>query len=116
MGGVSGNVTLAVGGDVFLLKDVTLSNRHDLTTVSGRRTPGIVVFGSPVPYGSLPKVCGDQAVTGSGRIVMCQGSRLVADGLVYTQNGMAIESQGSVDQIGAMYFNNRGTPNPSFTA
>jgi hypothetical protein len=115
LGGPSGNVTLAVGGDLIILKHVTLSNRHDLTTVSGRRTPGIVVFGSPGPHGGPARACGDQSVTGSGRVVMCEGSRLVVDGLVYTQDGMALEPRASVDQVGAMYHNNRGTPNPSFT-
>jgi hypothetical protein len=114
LGGPSGNVTLAVGGDLILPNNVTLINTHDLTTVSGRRTPGIVVFGSPAPGAGW--VCGHrQYVTGSGRLVMCGGSRLVVDGLVYTQDGMAIEPQALVDQVGAMYHNNRGTPNPSFT-
>ncbi len=119
LGGPSGNATLAVGGDLIILNKVTLTNRHDLTTVSGRRTPGVVVFGSPsvVVFGGPTKMCGGQSyITGSGRLVMCEGSRLVVDGLVYTQDGMAIESQASVDQVGAMYHNNRGTPNPSFTA
>jgi hypothetical protein len=36
------------------------------------------------------------------------------DGLVYTQDGMAMGPKAFVDQVGAMYHNNRGTPNPSF--
>jgi hypothetical protein len=40
---------------------------------------------------------------------------LIVDGLLYTQDGMAIESGAFVDQIGAMYHNNQGTPNPSFS-
>ena len=39
---------------------------------------------------------------------------MVVDGLIYTEDGMAVESGGSVDQVGAMYHNNRGTPHPSF--
>ena len=115
LGGPSGNATVAVGGDLIMLKQVTLTSRHDLTTVPGRRTPGILVFGSPVPALNATRMCGDQYVTGSGRLVMCEGSKLVVDGLIYTQDWMAIGSQASVDQVGAMYHNNRGTPNPSFT-
>jgi hypothetical protein len=62
-------------------------------------------------------MCGRQTgldVNGSGRLVMCAGSTLVVDGLVYTQDGMAIQPQAFVDQVGAMYHNNRGTSNPSF--
>ena len=46
--------------------------------------------------------------------MLCEGSTLTVDGLVYTQDGMAIEPGVRVDQVGAMYHNNRGTPNPSF--
>lgn len=116
LGGPSGNATLAVGGDLIMLPQATLTNRHDLTTISGRRTPGILVFGSRVPAPNATRMCGDQYVTGSGRLVMCEGSRLVVDGLVYTRDGMAIGSQASVDQVGAMYHDTRGTSNPSFTA
>ncbi len=115
VGGPSGNVALGVGGDLIIQNGRTLTNRHDLTTVSGRRTPGIVVFGAPGPFGGLTKVCGGRQLTRSGRLLMCEGSTLVVDGLVYTQDGMEIESHASVDQVGAMYHNNRNTPNPSFT-
>jgi hypothetical protein len=114
LGGPSGNATLAVGGDLVIGRNRTLTNRHDLTTVSGRRTPGIVVLGAPSVRERPTRVCGGQPLTGSGRLVMCEGSTLIVDGLVYTQDGMAIEPKASVDQIGAMYHNNRGTPNSSF--
>jgi len=39
----------------------------------------------------------------------------VVDGLVYTRDGMALGPRASVDQIGAMYHDNTGTANPSFT-
>lgn len=45
---------------------------------------------------------------------LCEGSALTVDGLVYTQDGMAVESGAFPDQVGAMYHNNRGTTNPSF--
>jgi hypothetical protein len=40
---------------------------------------------------------------------------LIVDGLVYTQDGMAVEPRAYVDQVGAMYHNNAGTANPSFS-
>ena len=115
LGGTSGNATLAVGGDLIINENLTVTNRHDLTIPTGRTTPGIVVLGFGTPVGHPTFVCGGQHVNGSGRFVVCERSKLVVDGLVYTQDGMTIESQASVDQIGAMYHNNRGTPNPSFT-
>lgn len=115
LGGPSGNVTLAVGGDLTIYNERTLTITHDLTTVPGRRTPGIVVFGAPALSPTPTLMCGGQHVTGSGRVVMCEGSTLVVDGLIYTQDGMVIQPRASVDQIGAMYHNNRNTPNPSFT-
>ncbi len=114
LGGPSGNVTLGVGGDLIVAAKATVTNRHDLATVAGRQTPGIVVFGSPKMYAFKRRICGDQ-VNGSGRIVVCGGSTLVVDGLVYTQDGMAVGRKAFVDQVGAMYHNNRGTANPSFT-
>ena len=115
LGGPSGNVTLAVGGDLIILNQATLTNTHDLATVSGRRTPGIVVFGYSPPAPFRATTCGVPNVNGSGRVVMCAGSRLIVDGLVYTHDGMAIGPHASVDQVGAMYHNNGGTPNASFT-
>ena len=115
LGGPSGSVTLAVGGDLIIYNERTLTITHDLTTVSGRRTPGVVVFGTPALSLTPTQVCGGQHVTGSGRLVMCEGSTLVVDGLIYTQDGMVVQPKASVDQIGAMYHNNRNTPNSSFT-
>jgi hypothetical protein len=115
LGGPSGNVTLAIAGDLIIQNDRTLTNTHDLTTVPGRRTPGILVFGAPGPSSTPIRVCGGQNVNGSGRLVMCEGSGLVVDGLVYTQDGMVVQPRSFVDQVGAMYHNNRNTPNPGFT-
>jgi hypothetical protein len=115
LGGPSGNVTLAVRGDLIIYNQRTLTITHDLTTVSGRRTPSVVVLGAPEPSPTPTQVCGRQYVTGSGRLVMCEGTNLIVDGLVYTQDGMSMQAQASVDQVGAMYHNNRGTSNPSFT-
>ncbi len=115
LGGPSGNVTLAVRGDLIIYNERTLTITHDLSTVPGRRAPSVVVLGAPDPSPTPTQVCGGQYVTGSGRLVMCEGTTLIVDGLVYTQDGMSIQSLASVDQIGAMYHNNRGTPNPSFT-
>jgi hypothetical protein len=113
LGGAAGDVTLAVAGDLIIFPGRTITNRHDLATVPGRRTPGIVVLGAPTPAPIAGQVCG-QPVNGSGRMVVCAGGTLVVDGLVYTQDGMVVQLQASVDQVGAMYHNNRGTLNPSF--
>ena len=114
LGSVPGNVTLAVAGDVIIDSKIAVTLRHDLTTVTGRRTPGILVLGAPHPLDRLRETCGGQRVNRSGRLVLCEGSSLTVDGLVYTQDGMAVEPGARVDQVGAMYHNNRGTPNPSF--
>ncbi len=49
LGGASGNVTLAVGGDLTIDPKLTVANMHDLSTVARRRTPAIVVLGTPNP-------------------------------------------------------------------
>ncbi len=87
LGGDSGTVTLAVAGDLIINKKLTLTNRHDLSTALGRRMPGIVVLGSPEPAVLPTEVCGGQRVDGSGRLVLCEGSALIVDGLIY--RGMA---------------------------
>ncbi len=115
LGGTSGNVTLAVGGDLIIGENVAVANRHDLSTVAGRRTPAIVVLGARNPADISTETCGRRRVNWSGGFVMCEGSTLAVDGLVYTQDGMAVEPGAFVDQVGAMYHNNRGTGNPSFT-
>jgi hypothetical protein len=115
LGGNSGNLTLAVAGDLIVLDARHITNRHDLSTVAGRRAPGIVVFGSSNPGDHSILACGDQLATGTGRLIMCPGSSLVVDGLVFTVDGMVMEPEASVDQVGAMYHSNRGTPNSSFT-
>jgi hypothetical protein len=115
LGGPTGNVTLAVAGDLIIGPQRALTNRHDLTTVPGRRTPAIVVLGAPRMRDRSTPVCGGNRVSGSGRLVMCDGSTLVVDGMIYTQDGMAVGPKASVDQVGAMYHNNRGTPSPGFT-
>ena len=109
-----GNITLAVRGDLIVDNKAAVVIRHDLSSVTGRRTPGIVVFGFRDPVAPMTSMCGGQRVNGSGRLLLCRGTILVVDGLTYTQDGMAIEPRASVDQIGAMYHNNRGTPNSSF--
>ena len=119
LGGPSGNVTLAVGGDLVVQSASTLINTHDLATVSGRRTPSIVVLGAAAPSATPTRVCPSltsPSVNGSGRLVLCEGSALVVDGLVYTQDGMVIEPRALVDQVGAMYHNHRATLNASFRA
>jgi hypothetical protein len=118
LGGSAGDVTLAVAGDLILAEDVRLANRHDLSTAAGRQRPGILVFGFTVPAARPTPLCRGQAVNGSGRLVLCGGSRqrLTVDGLIYTTDGMAVGPGASVDQIGAMYHGNRGTSNPSFAS
>lgn len=116
LGGEAGDATLVVEGDVVVDAEVSLMNRHDLSTVAGRRMPGILVFGFPQPAARTTTVCRGQTINGSGRLVLCGGTaqRLVVDGLVYTADGMAMLHGASVDQIGAMYHNSRGTSQTSF--
>jgi hypothetical protein len=109
-----GNVTLAVRGDLIVDNKSALTIRHDLSTAAGRRAPGIVVFGFRDAVRPMTTMCGDERVNGSGRLILCPGTTLTVDGLVYTEDGMTVESGAFVDQIGAMYHSNRGTPNPSF--
>ncbi len=115
LGGDTGNVTLAVAGDLIINKKLALTNRHDLSTAAGRRLPGIVVFRAPERTATPTEVCGGERVNGSGRLVVCQESTLTVDGLIYTQDGMAIGPKAFVDHIGAMYHDNHGTPHSSFS-
>ncbi|MDR7518762.1 MAG: hypothetical protein QN131_12090 [Armatimonadota bacterium] len=105
LGGSAGNVTLVVRGDLVLNTGVSVSNRHDLSTLSGRQTPGILVFGKAVPDQRASNVCAGEQANGSGRLILCGGNtqRLITDGLMFTMDGMAVGAQGTVDQIGAMY-------------
>ncbi|TMI78708.1 MAG: hypothetical protein E6H03_11630 [Bacillati bacterium ANGP1] len=109
-----GEITLAVRGDLVVDNKAALTIRHDLSTVAGRRAPGILVFGFPNPVKRVTAMCRGQRVNGSGRLILCPGTTLTVDGLVYSQDGMAVEPGALVDQIGAMYHDNRGTANPSF--
>jgi len=111
-----GNVTLAVRGDLVIGDKVAVTIRHDLSTGVGRRTAGIAVFGSRTPSERSVEDCEGELVRGSGRFVLCEGSTLAVDGLVYTQDGMVMHSQASVDQVGAMYHDSRETGAPSFSA
>ncbi len=111
-----GDITLAVASDLIVDNKAAVTIRHDLSTASGRRTPGIVVFGSRAPIAYSTVACDGERVNGSGRFVLCEGSRLTVDGLVYTQDGMAVHPRASVDQVGAMYHDSRGTGAPSFSA
>jgi len=113
LGGPAGNVTLAVRGDLIIRPTAIATNRHDLSTVAGRQVPGIVVFGTGAPTLRTRDVC-DVELNGSGRLVVCGGGTLVADGLIYTQDGMTVGPKAFVDQVGAMYHNNRGTSHSSF--
>ncbi|MGH2404776.1 MAG: hypothetical protein ACRDGN_09965, partial [bacterium] len=65
LGGDTGTVTLAVRGDLIVTNNTSLTIRHDLSTVPGRRTPGIVVFGSETPAAGSTNACGGQRVNGS---------------------------------------------------
>ena len=127
LGGNAGNVTLVVEGDLVLGTDVPIGglaaeagtnivNRHNLSTVSGRITPGILVFGLSTPDDRPIRVCGGETVNGSGRLVLCgkNRQRLIADGLIYSADGMVIQPGAYVDQIGAMYHGSRGLATPSF--
>jgi len=113
LGGPAGNVTLAVRGDLIIGPRAVITIRHDLSTVAGRQSPGVVVFGTGDPSVRVRTVCGAE-LGGFGRLVMCRDGTLVVDGLIYTQDGMAMAPKAFVDQVGAMYHGNRGTPHPSF--
>jgi len=117
LGGESGDVTLAVRGDLIIDGNISVTNRHDLSTVAGRRLPGVMVFGLATPTPGSTNACGGNQVNGSGRFILCGGSsqRLTVDGLLYSVDGMVIGPQAMVDQIGAMHHSNRGTANRSFT-
>lgn len=117
LGGTAGDVTLAVQGDLILNPHVSVIVRHDLTTVLGRQTPGVLVFGLSVPSQRSSNVCSGEQANGSGRLILCGGSsqRLTVDGMVYTVDGMSISPQATVDSIGAMYHSNRFPRNPSFS-
>ena len=109
-----GNVTLVVAGDLIIDKDVHITIRHDLSTASGRRAPGIMVFGSLAPSAAPVNECEEQ-LNRTGRLVLCNGSTLTVDGLVYTRDGMAVHPRALVDQVGAMYHDTGGTGNDSFS-
>jgi len=117
LGGNTGDVTLAVGGDLVMNGNIVVTNRHDLTTAAGRQTPGILVFGMPAPRRGSSNVCRGETSNGSGRLILCGGSGqiLIADGMLFTADGMFIGAQGSLDLIGAMYHEHRDPSNPSYT-
>ncbi|MGQ0549619.1 MAG: hypothetical protein ACT4PY_08140, partial [Armatimonadota bacterium] len=70
LGGDTGTVTLAVRGDLILSCSASLIIRHDLTTIAGRQTPGILVFGRETIAANSTNTCG-QATNGSGRLIVC---------------------------------------------
>lgn len=117
LGGNTGTVTLVVRGDLVVNNNLIVTNRHNLSTVAGRRTPGILVFGLQTPLVGSSNVCMGEQANGSGRLIMCGGSNqlLIADGLLYAADGQFIGSGATLDLIGGMYLNNRGTSNPSYT-
>ncbi len=117
LGGNTGDVTLAVRGDLIIDTNVTLTVRHDLTTLPGQQTEGIMVFGLAVPARRLSNVCAGEQANGSGRLIMCGGNSefLTVDGMLYTADGMFVGSQATVDVIGAMYHQYRASGNASYT-
>ncbi len=116
LGGYTGNVTLAISGDLVIKGNIEIRNQHDLATVEGRRTPGILVFGLTSPRTGESNICKGETSNGSGRLIMCGGDQqmLIADGFMFTRDGMFVGAQGKVDLIGGMYHDNRGTSNPSY--
>ena len=124
LGGTTGDVTLGVRGDLVLETNFSLTNRHDIyntdpfAAAAARRRAGILVFGLAAPLeGRQPNVCMGERPNGSGRLIMCGGSGqgLTADGLLFTADGVFIGSQASIDLVGGMYNDNRGTSNPSYS-
>jgi len=122
LGGDTGNVTLAVRGDLVLLSNnIVVVNRHDITNTdqaaatAARRLPGILVFGLVTPLPRPTNVCRGEQADGSGRLIVCGGSNqlLIADGMLYTQEGLFVGSSGTVDLIGALYNDNRSGISPS---
>ena len=117
LGGYTGDVTLAVQGDLVVNGNISVVNRHDLTTTTGRRTPGILVFGLPTPRQGTSNVCMGEQSNGSGRLIMCGGNNqfLITDGFLFTRDGLFVGSQATLDLVGGMYHENRNTSNPSYS-
>jgi hypothetical protein len=124
LGGNAGNVTLVIRGDLAVNLNFSLTNRHNLSTVAGRRTPGILVLGLANPMNGSTNICKGEQANGSGRLILCGGANqlLIADGLLYTADGLFVGSAATVDLIGGMYHDNRCneavppvcTSNPSY--
>jgi len=100
---------LAIEGNLTMEQNTTLTIRHDITNPvpavaeAARQKVALALF-----PGSGP--------TSPGRLTMQGGAqqKLVADGLIYTTDGMEIGPQALVDHIGAMYHNTTNNSRPSF--
>lgn len=99
--------TLVVEGDLTMSNNTTLTIQHDILNPvpavadAARQTVALALF----PNGSS-----------RGRFIMQGGAlqRFVADGLVYTSDGMEVGQQALVDVIGAMYHRTANNTLPSF--
>jgi hypothetical protein len=99
--------TLVVEGDLTMSNNTTLTIQHDILNPvpavadAARQMVALALF----PNGSS-----------RGRFIMQGGAlqRFVADGLVYTSDGMEVGQQALVDVIGAMYHRTANNTLPSF--
>ena len=100
--------TLVVEGDLTMTNNTTLTIRHDniwsanpALSIPARQMVALAFF----PNGASP-----------GRFIMQGGAqqKFVADGLIYTSDGMEVGQQALVDVIGAMYHNTANNTRPSF--
>lgn len=98
--------TLAVEGNLTLATNRTLNILHDIlnpdpdVAAAARQKVAVAVF----PGGAS-----------TGRFIMqADGSRLEADGLVYTSDGMEVNPNAFVDLVGAMYHGSADGSIPSF--
>lgn len=101
--------TLAIEGNLTMENNSTLTIQHDIYNAdpaiadAARQRIALALF----PGGGA---------NSWGRLIMEGGSqqKFVADGLVYTADGMEIGPQALVDLIGAMYHNSPDNVRPSF--
>jgi len=101
--------TLAVEGNLTMENNSTLTIQHDIYDTD----PAIA---DPARKKIALALFPGAGANSWGRLIMQGGSqqKLVADGLIYTSDGLDIGAQALVDIIGAMYHNTTNNTRPSF--
>jgi hypothetical protein len=102
--------TLAIEGNLTMENNSTLTIRHDNIYDTD---PAIA---DPARKKIALALFPGAGANSWGRLIMQGGSqqKLVADGLIYTSDGVDIGAQALVDIIGAMYHNTTNNTRPSF--